>query len=123
MERLQRLIEGRVPSNPEERGNFARLEEELDRAEIVSSNALPSDVVTMHSEVRLQDLDTREMKQYKLVFPGERFPGTECISVLAPIGTALLGYRTGATINWPVPRGMRRLKVLSIVQPQIALTA
>ena len=121
MEKLRRIIDNRVPVDAEERKNLIRLEEELDRADVV--DAPQSNVVTMHSDVRLQDLDTHEIKDYKLVFPGERVVGANCISVLAPIGTALLGYSTGATINWPVPRGMRRLKILKIVQPRVAATA
>jgi regulator of nucleoside diphosphate kinase len=123
MDRLRRILDGRTPANSEERLNIERLEEELDRAEILASDATPSNVVTMHSEVRLKDLDTHDIKDYKLVFPGERVPGAECISVLAPIGTALLGYRAGAIISWPVPRGMRRLQVLKIVQPCVATPA
>jgi regulator of nucleoside diphosphate kinase len=123
MERLQRILEGRVPANQEERNNIARLEDELDRAEVLTSNVPPANVVTMHSEVRLKDLDTNQIKDYKLVFPGERVTGAECISVLAPIGTALLGYRTGSIISWPVPKGIRRLQVLKIVQPRALANA
>ena len=123
MEKLQSIIDNRVPVDAEERRNLERLEEELDRAELVPHDALPPNVITMHSEVQFQDLDTHEIKHYKLVFPSERVPGTESISILAPIGTALLGYKTGSTIHWPVPRGMRRLKVLKIVQPRTAAAA
>ena len=120
LEKLQSIIDNRVPADAEERRNLERLKEELDRAEVVTHNALPRNVITMRSEVQFVDLDTREIKVCKLVFPSERVPGTESISILAPIGTALLGYSTGATIHWPVPKGIRRLKVLKIVQPRAA---
>lgn len=122
LDRLRRIVEGRVPATPEDRDNLARLEEELDRAEILDGAEPPPNVVTMHSEVRLKDLDTHEIKDYRLVFPGERIVGAECISVLAPIGTALLGYSVGAIINWPVPKGIRRLQVLKITQPRAVAT-
>ena len=123
LERLQHILEGRIPATQEERSNMARLEGELDRAEVLSPDATPPNVVTMHSDIRLKDLDTNEIKEYKLVFPGERISGTDCISVLAPIGTALLGYRTGSIIRWPVPKGIRRLQILKITQPSALVTA
>jgi regulator of nucleoside diphosphate kinase len=123
LEKLQSILENRVPADAEERRNLERLEEELDRAEVVSRDQLPTNVITMHSEVQFQDLDTREVKQYKLVFPSERVPGSESVSILAPLGTALLGYTAGSTIHWPVPKGIRRLKVLKIVQPHAAAAA
>jgi regulator of nucleoside diphosphate kinase len=92
----------------------------LDRAEIVEPEAIPRDVVTMNSEVRLKDLDSAEVKVYRLVFPTRTRPENG-ISVLAPIGTAMLGYRVGDVIEWRVPRGVRRLKVLEVIyQPEAA---
>jgi regulator of nucleoside diphosphate kinase len=123
LEKLQSIIENRVPADAEERRNLELLEEELDRAEVVTNDTLPPDVITMHSEVHFQDLDTQEVKYCKLVFPSERVPGTESVSILAPLGSALLGYETGATIHWPVPKGIRRLKVLKIIQPRAAAAA
>ena len=96
------------------------LEQELDRAEVVASEAIPRDVVTMNSEVRMQDLDSGRIQRYKLVFPGQ-FRWEFSVSVLAPIGTAMLGYRVGDVIEWPVPRGIRRLKVQEVIyQPEAA---
>lgn len=116
MERLSRIVEGVVSTLPGDRENIARLEAELDRAHVVSAGRIPPDLITMHSEVALADLDTGEEKRYRLVYPSEagRYPNS--LSVLAPVGTALLGYRTGDTIQWRVPRGMRRLKVLEVAQ-------
>src|SRR5215204_152543 len=77
LERLQRILEGRVRANQEESNNIARMEDELDRAEVLTSNVPPAHVVTIDSEVRLKDLDTNQIKDYKLVFPGERVTGAE----------------------------------------------
>ncbi|HWB96369.1 MAG TPA: nucleoside diphosphate kinase regulator [Bryobacteraceae bacterium] len=119
-EKLRQLIEGRRIASPLDFPCLERLEEELDRAEIVPPEAVPRDVVTMNSEVRLKDLDSGTIMTYKLVFPSQ-FRWDNCISILAPIGTAMLGYRVGDVIEWRVPKGVRRLKVLEVLyQPEAA---
>jgi regulator of nucleoside diphosphate kinase len=117
MDRLSRIVEGGLSTFPGERDNIARLESELDRAKIVRADRIPPDLITMHSEVSLSDLDTGEQKVYRLVYPSEGGRWPNSLSVLAPVGMALLGYSKGDVIQWQVPRGMRRLKVLDVVQP------
>jgi len=118
MERLRSLIEiGSVQDG----AYLQSLEEELDHARIVLPEKIPGDVITMNSTVRLQDLDSGEEKRYTLVFPGKAKADGSAISILAPIGTALIGYREGDVIEWDVPAGTRRLKVLEVVyQPERA---
>lgn len=119
-DRLRRLIAGRRGANPADFEYLNMLEQELDRAEVVDPEAIPRDVVTMNSEVRLRDLDSGTTRRYRLVFPSQ-FRSDESVSVLAPIGTAMLGYRVGDIIEWRVPKGTRRLKVLEVVyQPEAA---
>jgi regulator of nucleoside diphosphate kinase len=103
-------------------GEDARdLEEELERAEVVAPEEIPPDVITMNSRVRLTDLERGETLEYTLVFPHEADYDAGKISILAPIGTALLGYRVGHVIEWPVPAGVRRLRVEAILyQPEAA---
>lgn len=114
-------LSGMLANHAVGREDLKKLEEELDRAEIVDVRELPPDVVTMHSVVRLRDLDSGELRTYRLVYPSEAGRGEASLSVLAPIGTALLGYRSGDTIEWAVPRGMRRLQVLEVLyQPEAA---
>lgn len=75
----------------------------------------------MRSKVRLKDLVSGEARIYSLVLPSEANFSEGKISVLAPIGTAILGYKLGDTIEWPVPSGLRRLKVDKIIyQPEAA---
>jgi len=115
---LRELIAGRRGANAPEREYLDMLEHELDRAEVVESGAIPRDVVTMNSEVRMQDLDSGRIERYHLVFP-DQFRCDNSVSVLAPIGTAMLGYRVGDTIEWRVPKGLRRLKIVEILyQPE-----
>jgi len=97
------------------------LDEELDRAESMKPQEIPHDVITMHSTFRLRNMDTNEETVYTLVFPGEADSARGKISILAPIGTAVLGYKIGDTIEWEVPAGRKRFKVEEIVyQPEAA---
>ena len=120
-ERLSGLIDRTRERNSVDREYLNKLEAELDRAEIVDSKEIPADVITMRSRVRLKDLVSGESNTYSLVFPTEADFAEGKISVLAPIGTAILGYSLGDTIEWPVPSGLRRLKVEEILyQPESA---
>jgi regulator of nucleoside diphosphate kinase len=79
----------------------------------------PPDVVTLHSTVRIRDLDTGRSVVYTVVFPTEADTAQRRISVLAPIGTALIGYRVGDVIEWATPGGERRLRVeAALFQPE-----
>ena len=119
-ERLTKLIEiTRERESDTNREYLDRLEDELDRAEMVQQKDIPADVITMRSTVRLKDLDTSEEMIYRLVFPTEANYDEGKISVLAPIGTAMLGYRRGDVIEWQVPSGVRRLGVEEVLyQPE-----
>ncbi len=121
MKRLRQLLEGTHIWNQKDRTYLEHLEEELDRAVLVSSRNVPSDVVTMNSEVLVRDLDTGKEMTYRLVFPGDADIEQAKISILAPIGTALIGFRTGDTVEWKVPAGARRLRIERVIyQPEAA---
>lgn len=121
MVRLSKLIEVMTDRDRAGRPYIDKLEEELDRANVVEPRDMPADVITMNSTVRLLDLDSGEELIYSLVFPGLANPDNNAISVLAPIGTALLGYREGDVIEWRVPAGIKRLRVLEVLyQPERA---
>ncbi len=97
------------------------LMEELDRAHIVLPKDIPADVVTMNSRVRLLDMSKGEELMYTLVFPRDADAVTGKISILAPVGTALFGYRVGDMIEWPVSLGTKTLKIEEILyQPEAA---
>ena len=119
-ERLTKLIEiARERERDANREYLDRLEEELDRAEVVRQKDIPADVITMRSTVRVKDLDTGEELIYRLVFPTEANYDESKISVLAPIGTAMLGYSRGDVIEWQVPSGVRRLSIEDVLyQPE-----
>jgi len=71
----------------------------------------------MHSEVRVLDLESGERSDYALVFPREADVSAKRISVVAPLGTALLGFREGDTVEWMMPGGIRRLRIERVHQP------
>jgi regulator of nucleoside diphosphate kinase len=121
MDKLRKLIAGVRENAAKPTANLDRLEKELDRARVVASTKVPKDVITMNSVVRLQDLASREELTYTLVFPVDADIAQGRISVLAPIGTALIGYGVGDIIEWPVPSGTRRLEVREVLyQPEAA---
>lgn len=95
-------------------GHVAKLRAEIARAVLCDDATLPSGTIGLNHRVRLQDLDSGETEEYVLVLPGGADAARQRISVLAPIGTALLGYHVGDEIAWPTPGGERRLRILSV---------
>lgn len=93
----------------------ALLEEELGRAEIVSAAEFPRDRVAMNSRVVYKDMETGKESKVTVVFPHEANVDENKISILAPIGAALIGLRVGQEIHWPLPHGKdKRVKVISV---------
>ena len=120
-QRLKKLIDKEKEFNTGNKEYLINLEQELDRANMVTSQEIPPDVITMNSEVLLKDLDTEEEMIYTLVYPDEADLLNDKISVLAPVGTAILGYRIGDVLEWKVPDGVVRLKVEKLLyQPEAA---
>jgi regulator of nucleoside diphosphate kinase len=117
MQRLRPLIEGMKNSRDELRA----LENELKQARVVAPADVPPDVITMNSKARLRDLDTEEEMVFTVVFPGNASIEHDRISVVAPIGTAMLGHRVGDEFEWQVPAGLVRLRVEEVLyQPEAA---
>jgi regulator of nucleoside diphosphate kinase len=118
---LRNLLASRSIISSRDQEHLEMLGRELDRADVVHPNDVPSDVITMYSQVRVRDLDTGKLAAYELVLPREADISRNRISVLAPLGTGLLGYREGEIVEWPMPGGMRRLKVEEVTfQPEAA---
>jgi regulator of nucleoside diphosphate kinase len=117
MKRLQRLIESMKSS----REDLEALRAELHQAHVVAPADIPKDVVTMNSKAQVRDLETNEIMTYTLVFPGNANIDDGKISVLAPVGTAMLGHRAGEEFEWHVPAGPVRLRVEDVLyQPEAA---
>jgi len=118
VERIEDLLD-RLP--PAQAATHAGLRAELERAQLREPAQMPADVVTMNSTVTFADEQSGEQITVSLVYPGHAGkPGT--VSILAPVGTALLGLTRGQQIDWPMPGGHpRRLRVVEIAyQPEAA---
>ena len=113
-ERLEMIVD-RLPASAQDSKDA--LLGELARADIVEPDALPANVVTMNSTVRFEVIDPHEALCLTLVYPAELSRAPNQISVLTPIGTALLGMAEGSVIDWPRRDGqnvqVRVLEVLS----------
>ena len=119
VEKLRDLI--REAFHTEYRGSdyLKQLAGEIEKASVVEPNQIPSDVITLNSTARLIDRETKEEMVYTLVFPEDADTSQGKISILAPIGTAMLGYKVGDTFEWDTPGGKRISHVKEILyQPE-----
>jgi regulator of nucleoside diphosphate kinase len=119
-DRLNHLME-----SPRYRATHAtlmrELKEELTSGKVVAPDRVPKGIVTMNSRVRVRDLSSDESETYTLVYPDAADINENKLSILAPLGSALLGARTGQVIRFEVPAGWRRLRVERILyQPEAA---
>ncbi len=117
--RLQTLIDGALLRDRRDTSSVEELERHLVEAEVLPAALIGADVVTMNSEVLVTDLDTDETFGFRVVFPRAANAAAGNISVLAPLGMAVLGRRVGEEITWSVPAGARRLRVEDVLyQPE-----
>ena len=119
MQRLRSVVETHAGGIQDHAAEM--LETELDRAHVLPGSELRPEVVRMRSRVLYEDVDTGERREVVLEYPEQADISHSLISVLAPIGTALLGLSVGESISWPVPGGrIRTIRVLSVVhQPDV----
>lgn len=120
MERLRTIVERALESS--RAAAAEQLELELDRAMVVPQGQMPPDVVTMRSRVLFEDMETGRRREATLVYPDEASMDQSKVSILAPVGVALLGLKVGDTIEWPLPNArLARLRILEVLyQPEAA---
>lgn len=117
--RIKSLLEGVRSYSDRDGANFRRLHESLSSAAVVSPREIPEDTVTMNSRVSVSDPDTGKEDVYTLVYPEAADYRKGFISILAPLGMALIGSRIGDMIRWEVPKGEKRLEITGIIyQPE-----
>jgi len=120
-DRLQAIINSPSVQAGKNRKVLAALRAELERATVVEPGQVLPDVITMNSRVKVRDMDSGKVTEYMLVYPHSADSSHDMISILAPIGTALLGYRMGDIIKWKDRGGIRTFKVESVIyQPEAA---
>jgi len=108
LERLQRVISAQGGETAD------MLDAELERAEVIEPDQVSRDVVIMNSDVVYEDTTTGARRTVRVVYPEDADPNKGWVSVLAPLGSALLGLRVGQEIDWHMPRGMRRLRIVDV---------
>jgi len=118
MQRLREVVERYGSGSLAEAAES--LELELDRARVVPQEQIPANVVTMRSRVLCDDLETGKRRELMIVYPSEADSENNKVSVLAPIGLALLGLQVGNTIRWSLPGGrFTTFKVVEVAyQPE-----
>lgn len=123
LEQLAQLIEN-MRNRPLQNGELTyvnTLEDKLEFAESVAPEKIPSDVITMGSQVKVLDLDTKKAQVWSVVYPEEANYDEGKISILAPLATALLGHKKGDTVLVNAPTRTRKLKVEAVLfQPEAA---
>ena len=116
-DQLERLVDGWWAPDDRSLALLERLRDELDRARVVDSGEIAPECVTLGSEVTLRDLDTGRRSVHRLVLPKESHKVEGALSVLSPIGIAVLGYHMGDSFTCETPGGERRLLVEKVVSP------
>ncbi|HOI75527.1 MAG TPA: nucleoside diphosphate kinase regulator [Syntrophales bacterium] len=92
-----------------------KLQDELDRATILNPEEIPPDVVTMNSRVQFKTLETDSTSEITIVYPSDADSSQARVSILAPVGAALIGLRVGDEIEWVLPTGLvRTFQILSV---------
>ncbi len=118
-DRIQKAMNKLMGTNWKPDKHTRDLEAELDRAKVVEPKRIPKDIITMNSKVQLL-LNGKE-KEITLVYPEDADTSAAKLSVFSPIGTAILGYREGDTIEWEVPSGISTIVIEKIIyQPESA---
>jgi regulator of nucleoside diphosphate kinase len=112
--RRVRVLLSSPPRGLEPEG-LERLRREVENARIVPDNEVPEDVITVNSIVEIEDLEDGEVDTYTLVLPAEANPSQGKISLVAPLGMGMLGYREGDEFEWPVPGGTARYRVRKLL--------
>ena len=100
-----------------EKENFRKLSQELQKAELVSVEDFPNDVVRLDSTVVVRDIQTNRDMTITIVMPASADIKQKKVSVLAPIGTALIGFRKGQKVSWEVPAGKKDFIIMHVENP------
>ena len=95
--------------------NAAELHAELKKARLVDKENFPDDVIRINSTVRIKAEEKNEVMQFMLVTPDKANIKEKRISIMAPIGTALIGFRKGQQVKWKVPSGVKTFTILEVI--------
>lgn len=119
--RIKKCINDAKQFNSISKMEAEKLLTELDSGEIVEPEAIPANVVTMNSIVKLSFLNSNKQVQFQIVYPEQANLKDRKISIFSPIATALIGYKVGDEVEWIVPSGLTQLRIDEIIyQPEAA---
>lgn len=104
----------RPPGSVHEKAGGKSLSEELENANVVDTEKIPADVIRLNDTVLIRDLSGKRELKVTIVMPQHADVKQNRISVLAPLGTALIGYRKGQKISWDMPAGTRTFEILDV---------
>lgn len=116
-QRLRLLVDAMIKSQPRLKETLQPLRTELERAQVLAPELMPRNVVIMGSTVEVEDRESGEIDTYTLVYPEQADAASGRLSILAPIGMALIGFAEGDTFAWRTPGGQRRLLIRKVTQP------
>ena len=119
LERLERLLDlcwGKSGFNEKE---LEALQKKISNCIVVPPEFIPDNIITMNSTFTVENEGTKERKTYTLVFPEKADIKGNRISILAPIGIAILGHKVGESIEWVAPSGPKKMTFIEIhYQPE-----
>lgn len=118
-QRLRLLVAAAIQSQPRLRGTLQPLQTELARAEVLPAVLVPPTVVVMGSRVEVEDRESGEVDTYTLVYPEQADGASGRLSILAPIGMAIIGFAEGDTFAWRTPGGTRQLLIRKVTPPVV----
>jgi regulator of nucleoside diphosphate kinase len=105
------LLKDHIRRRKLSRYNQAKLEMELRNARQILNKDLPADVVTVHTKVRVKELETGEQFTHIILPPAKARVKHNTISILSPIGVAMVGYCQGAELSWEMPEGVKTYRI------------
>jgi regulator of nucleoside diphosphate kinase len=117
-ERLRLLVATVIQAQPRLRETLEPLRVELERAAVLPAEVIPPTVVVMGSRVEIEDRESGEVDTYTLVYPEQADAAAGRLSILAPIGTAIIGFAQGDTFAWRTPGGTRQLFIRKVEPPE-----
>lgn len=119
LQRLKKLLNDLSQESHHKDFSIQELKGEMNRALVVSPKEVPENVITMNSRVLMRDVESGKDMTLWLVFPDKMDAVKNPVSILSPLGTAMIGYKVGDVFTWESPKGMKQVEVLDILyQPE-----
>lgn len=113
--RILKQFAALLPNDPT--GNRMTLANELSRATVVKDQELPAGCIRLNSQVKVCELATNKIFEFSIVVPSQAEIRANRISILTPMAAALIGLCEGQTLEWMMPAGLRKLKILAVSAP------